>query len=124
MAALYAQGLAWGDMHRAVRRYAARMSSVHHLLRVTPPPPSPRPARPSCQRAARASPAPRGPRHPWASAGMLRRRLSQAAWEIRRARPGKELLRSLHANYFFKHPWGSAASGLCEWITPLNTVRT
>jgi len=35
MAALYAQGLAWGDMHSAVRRYAARMSSVRHLLQVT-----------------------------------------------------------------------------------------
>lgn len=36
MAALYAQGLAWGDMHKTVRRYAARMSSVRHLLQVTP----------------------------------------------------------------------------------------
>ena len=34
MAALYSQGLAWGDMHRAVRHYAARMSSVPHLLKV------------------------------------------------------------------------------------------
>lgn len=32
MAALYAQGLAWGEMHRTTRKYAARMSSVHHLL--------------------------------------------------------------------------------------------
>jgi hypothetical protein len=34
MAALYAQGLAWGDMYKTVRKYAARMSSVHHLLLV------------------------------------------------------------------------------------------
>ena len=36
MAALYAQGLAWGDMYKTVRKYAARMSSVHHLLLVSP----------------------------------------------------------------------------------------
>lgn len=35
MAALYAQGLAWGDMYKTVRKYAARMSSVHHLLLVS-----------------------------------------------------------------------------------------
>lgn len=32
MAALYAQGLAWEQMHYLVREYARQMSSVRHLL--------------------------------------------------------------------------------------------
>ena len=32
MAALYAQGLPWEQMHQLVREYAAKMSSIKHLF--------------------------------------------------------------------------------------------